>query len=417
MRLIIPGQRVAVDGSAARGAAAAGAGPATPLLDKVEVVAAFNLSRAHAGGPWRPRRSRHGTATSSRSRSRAGSSSGPPRALPRGDRPAPPESVQSDAHRRRHAAPRERVGARHQGVVPERAEHPAPREGRRRRRPRRSPAVAGRLRRGVRGPHGGRSHRVARLEARHAADRGPPQPGPGTLPLGVATATRSRGRPGPARARFTASTPTRPCSSSSTERPRARWAASGPSSPGRPQPHWQALHAVLWRAHLRVRAPHDEREPHRERDPARPALPRRANLYLVSHSRGGLVGDLVCLRAMDAGRIARYRREDAELDGGRRHGSPKSRAARGPAGRKGVPRPAVRALRLARARHAAGLREHRHVPVRAHQSGRADPRPGRLPALRGGEADHPPDRQEPDGARADAGHRGDDADLAAGAPS
>ena len=50
MRLIIPGQREAVDRGATRGAAAAGVpAPATPLLDGVEVVAAFNLSPSARG--------------------------------------------------------------------------------------------------------------------------------------------------------------------------------------------------------------------------------------------------------------------------------------------------------------------------------------------------------------------------------
>lgn len=43
------------------------------------------------------------------------------------------------------------------------------------------------------------------------------------------------------------------------------------------------------------------------------ALPRHANLYLVSHSRGGIVGDLVCLKSIDANRIARFKRELPEL--------------------------------------------------------------------------------------------------------
>src|SRR5262245_57640141 len=45
MKLLIPGQRDAVDRGATRGPAAAGVSkPATPLLDDVEVVASFSLT-------------------------------------------------------------------------------------------------------------------------------------------------------------------------------------------------------------------------------------------------------------------------------------------------------------------------------------------------------------------------------------
>ncbi len=43
------------------------------------------------------------------------------------------------------------------------------------------------------------------------------------------------------------------------------------------------------------------------------ALPARARLSLVTHSRGGLVGDLLCLRGIDADAIGRVRRDDETL--------------------------------------------------------------------------------------------------------
>ena len=38
---------------------------------------------------------------------------------------------------------------------------------------------------------------------------------------------------------------------------------------------------------------------------------RKARLYLVSHSRGGMVGDLICLKGIEAQHIAHFKREDA----------------------------------------------------------------------------------------------------------
>jgi CHAT domain-containing protein/pimeloyl-ACP methyl ester carboxylesterase len=43
------------------------------------------------------------------------------------------------------------------------------------------------------------------------------------------------------------------------------------------------------------------------------ALPRKARVYLVSHSRGGMVGDLVCLQGIEAQHISNFKREDANL--------------------------------------------------------------------------------------------------------
>jgi CHAT domain-containing protein/pimeloyl-ACP methyl ester carboxylesterase len=43
------------------------------------------------------------------------------------------------------------------------------------------------------------------------------------------------------------------------------------------------------------------------------ALPRKARVYLVSHSRGGMVGDLVCLKGIEAQHISSFKRDDAEL--------------------------------------------------------------------------------------------------------
>jgi CHAT domain-containing protein len=42
-------------------------------------------------------------------------------------------------------------------------------------------------------------------------------------------------------------------------------------------------------------------------------LPRNASLYLVSHSRGGLVGDLLCLKSIAATHLKRFHRDDPEL--------------------------------------------------------------------------------------------------------
>lgn len=43
------------------------------------------------------------------------------------------------------------------------------------------------------------------------------------------------------------------------------------------------------------------------------ALPRNANLHLVSHSRGGLVGDLLCLQSIGATHLQRFDRGDRDL--------------------------------------------------------------------------------------------------------
>ena len=43
------------------------------------------------------------------------------------------------------------------------------------------------------------------------------------------------------------------------------------------------------------------------------ALPRNASLYLVSHSRGGLVGDLLCLKSIEATHLKRFDRHDPDL--------------------------------------------------------------------------------------------------------
>ena len=44
------------------------------------------------------------------------------------------------------------------------------------------------------------------------------------------------------------------------------------------------------------------------------ALPRKARVYLVSHSRGGMVGDLVCLKGIEAQRVSSFKRDDADLE-------------------------------------------------------------------------------------------------------
>src|SRR5262249_23709098 len=43
------------------------------------------------------------------------------------------------------------------------------------------------------------------------------------------------------------------------------------------------------------------------------ALPRKARVYLVSHSRGGMVGDLVCLKGVETQHIASFKRNDTDL--------------------------------------------------------------------------------------------------------
>ena len=49
------------------------------------------------------------------------------------------------------------------------------------------------------------------------------------------------------------------------------------------------------------------------------ALPDRARLSLVTHSRGGMVGDLLCLSSLDSEAIARFGRSDATLDAADEH--------------------------------------------------------------------------------------------------
>ena len=44
------------------------------------------------------------------------------------------------------------------------------------------------------------------------------------------------------------------------------------------------------------------------------ALPRNANVYLVSHSRGGLVGDLLSLQSIGATHLGRFNRRDPDLE-------------------------------------------------------------------------------------------------------
>jgi CHAT domain-containing protein/esterase/lipase superfamily enzyme len=79
------------------------------------------------------------------------------------------------------------------------------------------------------------------------------------------------------------------------------------------QPHWQALRAFFGEQVYAFEHRTMSESPIENAIQLVGALPPRANLYLVSHSRGGLVGDLVCLRAMDAGRIAQYRRKETKL--------------------------------------------------------------------------------------------------------
>jgi CHAT domain-containing protein len=43
------------------------------------------------------------------------------------------------------------------------------------------------------------------------------------------------------------------------------------------------------------------------------AMPRKARVNLVSHSRGGMVGDLVCLKAIEASHISHFKRQDESL--------------------------------------------------------------------------------------------------------
>ena len=58
---------------------------------------------------------------------------------------------------------------------------------------------------------------------------------------------------------------------------------------------WQSLGSRFGRSDLRLRASQLLGEPDRKRHRARPSCPARAELDLVTHSRGGLVGDLLCL--------------------------------------------------------------------------------------------------------------------------
>ena len=79
------------------------------------------------------------------------------------------------------------------------------------------------------------------------------------------------------------------------------------------QAHWQALRAFFGKHIYAFEHRTMSESPIENAIQLVEALPPRAEVYLVSHSRGGLVGDLVCLKAMDAGRVARYGRNEAGL--------------------------------------------------------------------------------------------------------
>ena len=144
-------------------------------------------------------------------------------------------------------------------------------------------------------------------------------------------------------------------------------------------------------------------------------MPANANLYLVSHSRGGLIGDLLSLRGIDTRQIAAFTRH-GEFDAADKYDRDRLSRPLGAAGEEEVQGAALRARRLPGARHAPGLGEHRPVPVGHHLSRRTDPVPEGLAPLRDRQARHARDRQAALGTRDAAWHRGDDPDLAARAP-
>lgn len=79
------------------------------------------------------------------------------------------------------------------------------------------------------------------------------------------------------------------------------------------QPHWRVLREVFGEHIYAFEHRTMSESPIDNAIQLVSALPRRARVYLVSHSRGGMVGDLICLKGVETQHIVSFKRHDIDL--------------------------------------------------------------------------------------------------------